>query len=215
MRSTILAATVITALCGGSASADMRVYYHQGSWDAFSGRDATGKDVCGAGSTNPVDNRSFSLRFEVGSELVSFTAKKPSWNIPADTDIPVVMQLGLDAPWNVQARGNGQIVQWTMDRNAIQTFDEQFRRGSSMTLSFPNGNEPPWTIGLNGSTAVSNAFGRCVTTMTQQQTQQAPMASTGQPSGATQPFGATPSQPFAATPADQQPTQLQATPPQR
>ena len=49
---------------------------------------------------------------------------------------------------------------------AMQTFDAQFRRAGSMTVSFPSGNEPPWTIGLNGSTAISNAFGRCVTDLT-------------------------------------------------
>lgn len=203
MRSTILAAAAFTALCGGNAAADMRVYYHQGSWDAFSGQSADGKATCGAGSTNPVDNRSFSLRFEIGGDTVSFEAKKPDWNIPANTQIPVVMQLGLDAPWTLQASGNGQLVEWTMDRNAMQTFDDQFRRGSSMTLSFPNGNEPPWTIGLNGSTAISNAFGRCVTTLTQQQAPEAPATSTAAPPSATQPFGQTPSQPYAQAPQPQ------------
>ena len=48
---------------GAPAWADMSVYYHAGSWDAFSGPGADGKTVCGIGSTNPVDNRSFSLRF--------------------------------------------------------------------------------------------------------------------------------------------------------
>ena len=73
------------------------------------------------------------------------------------------MQIGLDAPWNMQGTGNGQVVEWSLDRAAMQTFDAQFRRAGSMTVSFPTGNEPPWTIGLNGSTAISNAFGRCVT----------------------------------------------------
>ena len=87
----------------------MSVYYHVGSWDAFSGQGTDGKTVCGVGSTNPVDNRSFSLRFPIGGDTVMFQAKKPSWNIPADTQIPVVVQIGLDAPWNVQATGNGQV----------------------------------------------------------------------------------------------------------
>ena len=134
-------------LGGGGAAADMTVYYHAGSWDAFSGPGADGKPVCGVGSTNPADNRSFSLRFKIGGDTVTFQAKKPSWNIPPDTQMPVVMQLGLDAPWNMQGIGNGQDVEWTIDSAAMQTFDAQFRRASSMTLSFPTGNEPPWTIG--------------------------------------------------------------------
>ena len=77
----------------------------------------------------------------------------------------MVVQIGLDTPWNLQGAGNGQVVEWSLDRIAVQTFDAQFRRAGSMTVSFPSGNEPPWTVGLNGSTAISNAFGRCVTDM--------------------------------------------------
>jgi hypothetical protein len=208
MRSTILTAGLLTVLCCGTASAQMHVYYHQGSWDAFSGPTADGRQVCGVGSTNPTDNRSFSLRFDIGGDTVSFQAKKPSWNIPANTQIPVVMQLGLDAPWNMQAAGNGKVVEWTMDRNTVQTFDEQFRRGTSMTLSFPTGNEAPWSIGLNGSTAISNAFGRCVTEMTARANPQPPTAQTAPvDQGPTQPFGQTQAPPLAqqGQPAPQQP----------
>jgi len=191
------AVALCTVLFGGTASADMRVYYHVGSWDAFSGPGADGKVVCGIGSTNPVDSRSLSLRFTIGDDNVLFQAKKPTWNIPQGTQLPVVLQMGLNPPWNFQGAGNGQIAEWSLDRNTMQTFDAQFRQATSMTMSFPSGNEPPWTIGLNGSTAISNAFGRCVTDMAQQ----APTA----PTGPTQPYGQAPTQP--ATPEPTQPTQ--------
>ncbi len=194
-------ALVLGILCG-SASADMVTYYHAGSWDAFSGPGADGKPTCGVGSTNPTDSRSFSMRFEIGTDIVTFQAKKPTWNIPAGTELPVVVQIGLDTPWNLQGTGNGQVVEWTLDRTMIQVFDTQFRRANSMTVTFPSGNEPPWTIGLNGSTAISNAFGRCVTDLAQRAAtpQTAPA-----PSGPTQPFSQTPTQPVPTQPA--QPTQ--------
>jgi hypothetical protein len=181
----------------GPAGAEMSVYYRIGSWDAFSGPGADGNMVCGIGSTNPVDNHSFSLRFAIGGDSVLFEAKKPNWSIPAGTQLPVVMQIGLDTPWNLQGVGNGQVVEWSLDRTTMQTFDAQFRRAGSMTVSFPVGNEPPWTIGLNGSTAISNAFGRCVTMLTQRTAQQ---PSAPVPSGPTQPFGQAPAQ-------QQEPTQ--------
>lgn len=203
-----LAGAAITVLCGGPALADnMRTYYHVGSWDAFSGPDTNGKEVCGIGSTNPLDNRSFSIRFAVGTDSVLFEVKKPSWNIPSGTQLPVVMQIGLNTPWNVQGGGNGQLIEWTMDRGSMQVYDQQFRAATSMTLSFPGGNEPPWTIGLNGSMAISNAFGRCVTDMTAQQAASQPAA----PPAVTQPYGQTPTQPYtpdqqpAAVPAPSQP----------
>jgi hypothetical protein len=196
-----LAIVVIVAL-GTRAWADVSVYYHAGSWDAFSGPGTDGRMVCGVGSTNPVDNRSFSMRVPIGSDTVSFQARKPTWSIPAGTELKLVVQIGLDTSWTVQGTGNGQMVEWTLDSAAMQTFEAQFRRAGSMTVSFPNGNEPPWTIGLNGSTAISNAFGRCVTDLTQRAGAQQPAAG---PSGATQPFGQAPTQPV--TPEPTQPTQ--------
>ena len=153
--------------------------------------------VCGIGSTNPVDNHSISLRFAIGGDSVLFQAKKPNWSIPAGTQLPVVVQIGLDTPWNLQGVGNGQMVEWSLDRTTMETFDAQFRRAGSMTVSFPTGNEPPWTIGLNGSTAISNAFGRCVTVLTQRTAAQ---PSAPAPSGPTQPFRQSPAQ-------QQEPTQ--------
>ncbi len=205
MRTTLRAGVTIAATIafGAAAWADMSVYYHAGNWDAFSGPGANGKMVCGIGSTNPTDSHSFSLRFTIGGDdTVMLQARKPSWTIPTDTRLPVVMQIGLDAPWNMQGIGNAQEVEWTIDSAAMQTFDAQFRRANSMTVNFPTGNEPPWTIRLNGSTAISNAFGRCVTDLMQR-------AGTPQPasaaSEATQPFGRTPPQPVMPNPA--QPTQ--------
>jgi hypothetical protein len=194
--------TAVMVALGGSAWADMSVYYHAGSWDAFSGPGTDGKLVCGIGSTNPTDSHSFSLRFTIGGDdTVMFQAKKPSWTIPAGTQLPVVMQVGLDAPWNMQGTGTGQVVEWTIDSAAMQTFDAQFRRAGSMTVNFPTGNEPPWTIGLNGSTAISNAFGRCVTDMSARASPQQPAPV---PSGPTQPYGQAPSQPITQDPT--QPT---------
>jgi hypothetical protein len=192
LRSGLVALTLATSLAP-PAGAGMTVYYHVGSWDAFTGRGS--KTVCGIGSTFLGDNRSLSLRFSIGGDSVMFRAKKPNWNIPSDTQIPVVLQVELDSPWNFHSTGNGQVVEWSLDRSSMQIFDEQFRRAISMTLSFPSGNEPPWTLPLNGSTAISNAFRRCVTDLAQrtaaQQTSTSP----------TQPLGQAPTQPFTQEPA--------------
>ncbi len=201
MRPTLHAilASILAALCAVPATAEVSVYLHTGNWDAFTGTAANGKLVCGVGSTNPADNRSISIRFEIGGDVVQFQAKKPTWNIPPNTPISVVLQIGLESPWNMQGVGNGQMVEWTLERTSMPIFDAQFRRASSMTVTFPSGNEPPWTVGLSGSTAISNAFGRCVTDLTRRaQTQPAP-------SGPTQPFGQTP--PDATEPVPQTPVE--------
>ena len=216
MRSALrigLAMALVAGVARARADAALTVYYHTGGWDAFSGPDENGKSVCGIGTTNPADQRSFSIRFAIGGDVVSFRARKPTWNIPAGTPLSVVMQIGLDTPWNMQGVGNGQIVEWAMDRNTMQTFDAQFRRAASMSLTFPSGNEPPWTVTLAGSTAISNAFGRCVTDLAKRGPVATPEPAAPSGQAATQPFGEAPAQqPPPGSPS--QPS-VPAAPPQR
>lgn len=185
----LLRTTAVVACLAAPAHADVTVYYHAGGWDAFDGQDDHGQPFCGIGSRNPIDGRTFSLRFIIGGNGVTFTASKPSWNIPDHTQIPVVMQVGLERPWTEQAAGGAQAVQWTLDRGTAQAFDAQFRQASSMTLTFPSGNEPPWIISLAGSTAISNTMGRCVTAMMQRGPAPQAGSSAPAPQAATQPFG--------------------------
>lgn len=174
------------------ARADTTIYYHAGNWDAFEATGAGDQPVCGIGSHNLADGSSLSLRFQLGGTHVTFTASKPGWQVPEGTALPVVMQVGLSEPWTVQATGNGDRVEWTLETNAMQTFDAQFREASSMTLTFPSGTERPWMIGLRGSTAISNAMGRCITDLRRRGNAVAPPQST------TQPFEAAPAAPPGA-----------------
>jgi hypothetical protein len=202
-------AALAIALTPVAASAQMQTYYRVGVWDAFSGKSNTGGAVCGIGTTNPSDNRRLSIRFDIGGSDTTFSAGKPDWLIPANTHITVVMQVGLSIPWTMQAVGNDHSIEWTLDPNAFQEFDRQFHGASSMTLTFPDGNEPPWSLSLAGSAAISNTFGRCVRDLTaqvqaaQSQGNGSPVNGASPPQGPTQPFGAgspPPSPPPAAAP---------------
>jgi hypothetical protein len=195
-----IATLLIAGVLSGSARADMVVYYRAHGWDAFSGPDETGKQVCGIGMTSKADKRSLSLRLQIGSDIVTFRAKKAEWNIPAGTLLSVVLQIGLDTPWNLQGVGEGPVVEWSLDRNTVQTFDVQFRHGKSMTVTFPSGSEAPWTIALRGSTAISRAFDRCITVTTQREARQSQQPQPAEPPGTatTQPYGDAPArQPVA------------------
>lgn len=205
----LLPATLAALCLASPAWAALTVNSHVGSWDVFSGTGTDGRATCGIGNSNTTNGRAFSLRYIRGAEGITFVADKPNWNIPAGTHMRVVMQVGLNPPWTDDAVGHGQRVEWTMDRANVQVFDTQFRRAQSMTVSFPSGNEPPWTISLNGSTAASNAMGRCVTAMVQSSNSAAPAQAA--PQGPTQPFGTTPAAPAQAAP--NQPTQPNTPPP--
>ena len=188
-----LAFAAVSLLAPTGASAQIRSYYRAGVWDAFSGRNDKGGAVCGVGNTNPVDNRRLSIRREIDSTGSIFSVSKPGWSIPDNTRVAVVMQIGLNTPWTEQAIGHGQTIEWPLDRGLAQPFDQQFRSSSSMTLTFPDGNEPPWTIPLTGSSAISDTFGRCVSDLARQvQAEQAAVnpdpAAQSQAPAATQPF---------------------------
>jgi hypothetical protein len=196
-----MAAVLILGVLAASADADMTVYYRAHGWDAFSGSDEIGKQVCGIGTTDPADTYSFSLRFEIGDDLVKFRAKKPTWNIPAGTLLSVVVRIGPDTSWDIQGVGNGQAVEWSLDPGAFQTFEVRFRRTKSMTVAFPSGSEPPWTIALKGSKAISNAFGRCIKVETQREVTAMQKSALPAAHPATQPFGEAPAQQPEAGPS--------------
>jgi hypothetical protein len=175
------------------ACAAINVYDHAGAWDAFDGQAKDGKPLCGVGSENPADGRSFSISKEIGATDTTVLARRPTWKIPPGTRMPVVVQLGLQRPWVAQATGRGNTVEWTMDAAAAGAFDAQFRNAPSMTVTFPSGNEKPWIIELNGSTAVSNAMRRCVVDLARQAPAPLPPAASAAPAQPpTQPFGAGP-----------------------
>jgi len=220
---TLAMAALAAMLAPTAAMAQIQTYYRSGTWDAFSGRNDKGGAVCGVANTNPSDNRRMSIRFDIGASNTVLSASKPDWAIPDGTKITVVMQVGLNTPWTRSATGHGHDIDWVLDPAAMQSFDQQFRSASSMTLTFPDGNEPPWTVPLIGSSAISATFGRCITDLTRQ-VQAAQAAGATKPAatqtpGATQPFSApatgTQSPSGTAVPAaktsDSQPTAAQPT----
>jgi hypothetical protein len=189
------------ALAPVAANAQMQTYYHAGAWDAFSGKSDSGGPVCGVGTTNPSDSRRLTLRFDIGGSATTLAASKPDWAVPDNTHVTVVMQVGLNTPWTLQGTGHDHSIDWTLDPAAMQAFDRQFRGASSMTLTFPDGNEPPWALSLAGSTAISDTFGRCIRDLTRQmQAAPPPVNAAPAPQGATQPFSP-PSAPPASPPA--------------
>ena len=171
------------------AAAQVQNYYHSGAWTAFSGRNPAGAAVCGISTSDASNTRDLSVRFDIGGTTTTFSASKPDWSIPDDTHVTVVMQVGLNLPWTVQEIGHGRSIDWTLDATAIQPFDRQFRGAPSMTLTFPDGNEPPWALSLAGSTAISDTFGRCIRDLTRQvQANPPPAAAAPPPQNTTQPF---------------------------
>lgn len=177
------------ALIPVTASADVRTYYHNGAWEAFSGRVENGGAVCGINSTG--DARRLSLRVTIGAPETAFTVSKPDWSIPDNTRITVVLQVGLNAPWVFGGNGHGHDIDWSLDQGPAKNFEQQFRTSPSFTVAFPSGTEPPWVLALTGSTAISDTYARCIRDLTRQVQTETPPAAAA-PAETTQPFAAPP-----------------------
>jgi hypothetical protein len=187
--------------------AQRTVYYHAGSWYAFTDKDAQGTAVCGIGSASRTDSSTLSMTYTIGGSDLTIRADKPSWNIPDGTSVDASTQIDQDTAWSAQADGQGSGVEWTIGAASIRDFDTQFRNGSSMTVSFPSGNEPPWTRSLSGSTAASATLWRCVQDLSDRAHVTTPATNMPPP---TQPFGQAPTQPNA--PAQTSPAQTSPAP---
>lgn len=185
----LVALALLAGMVPAGAFAQTQTYYHAGAWTAFSERDDKGTSVCGISNTNPADSRRLAIRFTIGGSETDVIASKPNWAIPEGTHVPVVMQVGLNVPFSARAAGAAQDISWRLDHAEFQAFDTQFRTSPLMTVTFPDGNEPPWMIALTGSATISETFARCVHDLTRQyQAAHAPKAPPVAPSPPTQPF---------------------------
>jgi hypothetical protein len=190
-----IAVSVPLAMLLGAAPglADPTIYYRVGNWHAFTDKDAQGIAVCGIGTESQADGRALTLTYTIGGTDLMLHAAKPGWAIPDGTALDVSEQIDSNPSWTAGAVGHGTTVEWAIGAAAIVSFDAQFRAGSTMTVSFPSGNETPWTLSLSGSSAASGTLWRCVQEL----------SAKARASASTQPFGQAPTQPF--TPAPPQP----------
>ncbi len=197
-----IAVSVPLAMLLGAAAglADPTIYYREGSWHAFTDKDAQGKAICGIGTQNQADGRALTLTYTIGGTDLMLHATKPGWTVPDGTALNVSLQIDSNPALTAGAVGHGATVEWAIGAAAIVSFDAQFRAGSTMTVSFPSGNEAPWTLSLIGSTAASGTLWRCVHDLNDGA---GPPNSAASAPVSTQPFGQAPTQPF--TPAPPQP----------
>jgi hypothetical protein len=220
-----IAAAIPLALAFGPlpAGAAPTVYYHAGAWHAFTDKTTDGKDVCGIGTTNPTDGRDLTLTYTIGGDNLDFHASKPNWTIPDNTQLNVTMQVDSNEPWPAEAAGQGTSIDWSVGAASIRQFDTMFRNGGTLTIGFPQGNEPRWNLSLAGSTAASQTLWRCVQDISERDHVVNPASNTPPPTqpftppeAATQPVTpqAAPTQPDATQPAQTQSDKGQPAPTQ-
>lgn len=177
------------------------VYYRARNWEAFSGKAMNGSTFCGIKTATQADGRGLMIRHRTGEDRLIVRAYKPSWSIPDGTAISLGMAFGPNAAWNINGTGSGNVTEWSIPRDAMESFENQFRLSASLVITFPGGNEAPWNVTLAGSNAIGLALQRCMREMATRAAPTQPFsgapAATGQT--AETPTGTPPTQPFTAT----------------
>lgn len=204
MRAFLIAVSVMCVTV--PAWAQVRTLAQFGIWNAFGGVGNQGLPTCGVDSINTALGQHFIIQYNAGDNAVLMRVHRLSWRVP--TNAVVRVRLVVDgAAWNAEAIPaqnataiNGRFentgLRWTVSGETLREFSAAFRRGSVMTIQFPEGNEAPWVFDLRGTNAVMNAFLGCLQTLMPSSTQphgQRTVPSAPPPAAPTQPFSPTPS----------------------
>lgn len=152
-------------LLAAPAAAQYRDYEAAGVWRAFGGG-----PVCGMESSSGA--RSIRITWDTSTPVVTFRLSRDGWRIPPGISLPVVMQVDRQEPIIVRnARGGGEGLSFNTDRDRFSDFSPQFSSGTTLRISFPEGDEPTWFVSLRGSSSTYSAFWRCVQAAREEGTQ--------------------------------------------
>jgi hypothetical protein len=187
------------------AKAQTRTIAQAGGWAAFGGTiERSQTPTCGVDARHDQTGRHFLLQyFHNIPDALEVRVVKDTWAIPADSEIPVRMQIDSNPVWTATAVGEGRHVRFNIPLRNLDRFETQFRRGINMTLQFVGGSEPVWTFTLVGTNAVMNAFTQCLNVVIGSAAPTQPVPSQPRPTRPTQPFlAAPPPVPFLATPPE-------------
>ena len=190
MRAVGACILAITAVAASSAHAEVITTVRAGYWSAFGGTADGGAAMCGVSTIDSL-GRVFLVKYFDKGPMVIVQIFKQSWQIPAKTSISMRMSMDSYSPWSGNGTGAGERIELPIPGQAIAEFEKEFRRASTLRVTFGGGTEPDMIESLAGSRAVDDELVRCVGKLVQSHQ-------------VTQPFsadrGAT-SQPFNSQPA--------------
>jgi hypothetical protein len=166
-----------------------------GYWTTFAGVASDGKPVCGMSTDWELRGQttgSFVIKYFGLDEIVVHIGRM-GWQVPYGQPVTVHIQIDQAPVLEVLSHGSGErqawsILEFTMKsddvweatgENASEEFLALLSAGRQITVSFPDGSEPPWVGQLSGSRAALQSFTACGTTID---------AANRRRPGATQPF---------------------------
>jgi hypothetical protein len=163
----IAALTAAFALTGMGGLAELRAETHtlasSGSWKAFGGTTTAGRGVCGI-SGSP-GGRYFGLKFFKGDDTFVIQLQVPQ--VEKEAKVPLSVRFDANPLWTATATGfifaDGDAgLEFPINASESDRFAYEFKNSSRMLMRFDAGGYAAWTVGLEGTLAVSNAFSTCM-----------------------------------------------------
>ena len=158
-RLVILAALLLACPPSPAAAGEVRSLYRAGCGQVVTGTGDDNRAFCEIASGG-AGGRQILILSIAGDPLLNLQMVKPSWAIPPGTPIDVAVTIDGN-PWQVHTTGAGTLIGIAIPPQNQPSFEQAFRGGQVMTISFPGGSEQPWTGSLSASNAVYSAFNAC------------------------------------------------------
>jgi hypothetical protein len=165
--------------------------YRSGLWSTYSGTDGDNRPFCGI-ATAGGEGRRVAVLQSAGETALDLQLSKDSWVIPDNTHVKLGIQFDGRPVSPAEALGSGRSLTTRIPFEQSVPFMRALRHGQVLRITFPDGNETPWTGGLAGSGNAITAFNTCRERLA--------------PPEPTQPFRTNPASPDT-TPPNTKPTQ--------
>jgi len=142
------------------ARAELRTLFESGLWSTYGGTDETQRNVCGI-ATAGADGRRIAIQQYAGETDLELVLEKPTWVIPENTPIDVMVQIDGYSWRPDRSVGTGNRVRTRIPFGTSIEFMRAIRAGQVVRVTFHSGTEPAWTGGLRGSSAAMNVLNEC------------------------------------------------------
>jgi hypothetical protein len=163
MRSLVVA--LLSAGVALPAQAETSLITKVGAWQAFGGKTAGGRPVCGVSQS--AGDRYFGLKFYAGDSTFTVQLGAKSWRLENGAKQKLQMVLDGNRPWTATGTGmhfgDGDAgLEFTINRSEIDQFAAEFRTSGSLRVQFTGWDAPEWSLSLAGSNAITDAFLQCI-----------------------------------------------------
>jgi hypothetical protein len=174
LKTTVAALAVLTGVAV-TAHADVHGTGGSGYWEEMQGTNSVGSWTCGVSTQSPTSIFMLKMQSDADGHM-HFDMGKQGWDIPIGQSITVVFQIDSAPSFTLRAIGDRTANGYSLIEVPIAGTDPSpisgnklyvdvlnlMRNGTRLRVSFPNGDEPDWTLWLNGFSGAMARMDTCI-----------------------------------------------------